>query len=545
MRALNRLVIILLMVSGFILVPSSAGEPSGHEAMEQYLGDITGEITDTLLDLQAANEESAARIGEHWNESAQLKEILTTKIETVPAGKSSLIIDQNGTVLMAAPAIQESLIGHDLGYQPEVQEANRLQEPILSSVFPLEEGFSGISLSYPVFSAENDYLGYTDITFSPQDLIGEIIRPILKNTPYDLMILQTDGLVIYETNPEEVGRNVLTDTLYSSDEMKTVSSAITTEPEGTATYRFWNRNWNEETSREITWKTLAFNERKWVIAIIGDSEDTLTASGDEPEPSPSALRDEIREITLFVENATDFARATGAEDARLAFNNLSGQFVDGERYIFAYDMNGTCLALPYQPGLIGENRMNNTDPNGNRYIELLTDLARDGGGATYYLYQNPDQGYENQMKYVVVRPVDESWFIGSGLYLPGVDAAVSGEEKNDLVTRVRTASTAGETMGRETAVAGFTDVVAYDMHGTALARPDTPDLVGKNLLDEEDSFESRVILLARNVAGRGGGFIYAVSENPGTGLNELALWYVEPVDDTWFVGSSMNLGAVA
>ena len=46
----------------------------------------------------------------------------------------------------------------------------------------------------------------------------------------------------------------------------------------------------------------------------------------------------------------------GKTAALSAFNDPKGEFIDGELYIFAYDMNGTVLSLPYQPDLVGENR---------------------------------------------------------------------------------------------------------------------------------------------------------------------------------------------
>jgi len=62
------------------------------------------------------------------------------------------------------------------------------------------------------------------------------------------------------------------------------------------------------------------------------------------------------EMVAFVQKAYEFANVEGKEAALAEFNNMSGRFVDGELYIFAYDTQGTTLALPFQPQLVGTNR---------------------------------------------------------------------------------------------------------------------------------------------------------------------------------------------
>ena len=82
-------------------------------------------------------------------------------------------------------------------------------------------------------------------------------------------------------------------------------------------------------------------------------------------------------LVAFVERAYEYAQVHGKEAALREFNNPTGRFSEGELYIFAYDTKGTTLALPYQPDLIGRNRLNTTDANGTAFIR---DLVARGGG---------------------------------------------------------------------------------------------------------------------------------------------------------------------
>ena len=57
-----------------------------------------------------------------------------------------------------------------------------------------------------------------------------------------------------------------------------------------------------------------------------------------------------------------FAEENGKEKALEVFNDPEGNFTRDGRYIFAYDYEGQNLALPYQPELIGTNRIDAQDP---------------------------------------------------------------------------------------------------------------------------------------------------------------------------------------
>lgn len=56
--------------------------------------------------------------------------------------------------------------------------------------------------------------------------------------------------------------------------------------------------------------------------------------------------------------AVHYVYEQGRDAGIREFNDPSGTFSDPEMFIFAFDMNGTLLANPYFPGLVGQNRTN-------------------------------------------------------------------------------------------------------------------------------------------------------------------------------------------
>lgn len=282
------------------------------------------------------------------------------------------------------------------------------------------------------------------------------------------------------------------------------------------------------------------------------AESSETSVVDAPG-SVVSLEEKITELTSFVKKGVVYAKNNSKEDALAVFNDVNGEFVKGEQYLFAYDRNGTTLALPYQQDYIGQNRMNLTDSNGAKIMESLVSLSKYGGGYLYYVYPNPTDNGTEQVKISYVEPVDDSWFIGAGIYLPHINAAFDKEAISGLFSRVEQAAAFGEKEGKESASVVFNDktttwaensayIFAYDMNGTTLALPYQPEIIGTNRMDYKDKYGSPSVRLDIDTAKAGGGFVYLVYYNPDSGRDELKLCYVLPVDNDWLVGSGLYSG---
>src|SRR5512137_2334136 len=61
----------------------------------------------------------------------------------------------------------------------------------------------------------------------------------------------------------------------------------------------------------------------------------------------------VKELVTFVDSAVAYAKENGKEKALKEFNNKTGPFVKGERYIFALDFNGPIAT--FKKDLIGKN----------------------------------------------------------------------------------------------------------------------------------------------------------------------------------------------
>jgi signal transduction histidine kinase len=134
--------------------------------------------------------------------------------------------------------------------------------------------------------------------------------------------------------------------------------------------------------------------------------------GADPVPRPVAAMIDL------VRRGADYGQENGKEKAFAEISNRSGMFVDAEgHYLYAYDYNGTLLAHPYLPEKVGTNLIGYKGPFGMEIIRALADTAHAGGGYVIFMWPNPDNDNLIEMKIGYVLPVDEDWWIGSGVYL--------------------------------------------------------------------------------------------------------------------------------
>lgn len=155
--------------------------------------------------------------------------------------------------------------------------------------------------------------------------------------------------------------------------------------------------------------------------VLKVNEELWLASGVYlPGEAPIFTNGTKENIIAFVKSARDFA-LNNTEDVSLkAFNDRNGKFVRGDRYIYGYDFNGTTLAFPFQPQLIGTNRSDIQDQNGVYPVQDVSDVAERGDGFVYAIYNDPAENMTPKLKLDYVMKVNNVWFLGSGVYWPEV-----------------------------------------------------------------------------------------------------------------------------
>jgi signal transduction histidine kinase len=284
-----------------------------------------------------------------------------------------------------------------------------------------------------------------------------------------------------------------------------------------------------------------------VISSVGWAETT-----DGNESRAYILEPQASEnLIAFVNEARDFVIEQGKYKANKIFNDPSGKFAGGKHYIIASDFNGTCLAHPYEPAMVGENVLNVTDSNGVAIKRNMREVAKRGSGFAYYIWPNPAHSNKEELKITYVLKVDEEMWLAAGTYLSVQTPVFSNESRENLVAFVEGARSFALNTSKEEALKTFNDInssyveanryiIAYDFAGNCLVHPILPELIGKNRIDVRDPNGVEQVRDMIALAQNGEGFTYYLYPDPAKNMTPgLKLSYVAKVDDTWWMGAGI------
>ncbi len=118
-----------------------------------------------------------------------------------------------------------------------------------------------------------------------------------------------------------------------------------------------------------------------------------------------------------VDRAVSYVQANGKEKTLAVINDPDGQFVQGDLFVWAEGFDGTVLADPYWKEGVGKNWMDTTDPYGAKTTIVGINAIRSGTGFTHAMFADTSKNSTAPVpKLVYMRPVDDTWWIGSGIY---------------------------------------------------------------------------------------------------------------------------------
>ncbi|MDO5844103.1 MAG: PDC sensor domain-containing protein [Methanocorpusculum sp.] len=237
-----------------------------------YLAEETSiEVADSILvTLKATVSEAktaadSAALGNMDEYSA--KQALAVLYQRAPLVHDLLIADENGIVVAAYPDNIHIQKGMDLSAYPPNKETFTETDIYLSEYMTAQNGQKVYLLSVPI-KIDGKYAGYVSLSFDPYRLFGEKQQEISEKG-LGLMVTQTDGILVYDRDIWESGKNSLTDPAYT-DIQKTISN-VCGNVSGHDFYSFYADETAEVVNKEIWWQTVSFGERDWRVAITQEA----------------------------------------------------------------------------------------------------------------------------------------------------------------------------------------------------------------------------------------------------------------------------------
>ena len=258
------------------------------------------------------------------------------------------------------------------------------------------------------------------------------------------------------------------------------------------------------------------------------------------KPPPATLnvpRGSPKQAQALLDKAVAYLQSQPAEKAFAAFNNQKGRFVQGDLYVFVFDLEtGIMHAHGGSPeGLVGMNVLDLRDASGKPLIREMVEVVQTkGSGSVEYRWLNYKINHL-EIKNSFVKRVG-NYVVGVGYYVP----RGAPEEARDLLGRAAAALRADP----KEALAAFNNPSSrfthYDLYvfvvgindGKFYAMGANPGLVGLDVKDLKDAAGKPIIQdMIAIVKDKGTGVYDYVWRNPANNKVEPKHSYIERVDD--------------
>ncbi|MDV2481512.1 hypothetical protein F8E02_05730 [Methanoculleus sp. Wushi-C6] len=262
--------VLVAAVAGFAALnpPAAAAPPDGSGAdASAALIRLQSDITVALETLDGSLAYAASDLGKTGLTDDAARAILLNLSETDPAIVDCVVADADGRIVAAEPAAYHEAEGADIRGQAHVRHILASKRPIMSEMITVAEGFPAVVIAAPIFTNESRFAGFAAAVVRPEVLIGSVAGPLTNGTSLQVMVIQTDGRLLYDTDQTQVGRMTLEDPLYADyPDLLATARRTAVERYGTAAYEFLAGG--ERVQKEIVWTTAGLHGTEWRVAVI-------------------------------------------------------------------------------------------------------------------------------------------------------------------------------------------------------------------------------------------------------------------------------------
>ncbi|MDO8842313.1 cache domain-containing protein [Methanocalculus sp.] len=257
---------VCLVIGGVIGVAiTPAQEIKGTSVV---LLELQSEISCTLSDLDDNLARAAYDLGGTGLNTTAARTILLELNKKSSAIIDSTTVSPEGVIIAAEPVAYHTVEGTDVSDQPSNRHILATKRPVMSGLLQVAEGMDAVLVSAPVFlrggtsgQPDGQFIGVTTVVIRPETLIGQVATPIVEGTGYSITVVDLDGRVLYDTDPDQIGLP-LDDPVYTRyPQLITFVTRVTKERQGQGTYTF------RDQTKEATWTTVSLHGTEWRVAV--------------------------------------------------------------------------------------------------------------------------------------------------------------------------------------------------------------------------------------------------------------------------------------
>jgi hypothetical protein len=259
----------VLAITAF-LVFSTAGQVFAENNLNNAASKIETGILSVLNKLGKTISLVARETGQTGlNNEIEIRKLLQKNYnDGRPHVIDSTFIDSKGVMKLIEPDKYRSYEGSDISKQEAVITMLKTKKPRMGNLFLSVEGIKSIDIEHPVFSKGKQFLGSVSMLIKPDEMIRSVAAPIEKDLGVKCWVMQKDGVILYETDPAQIGLNLFTDPLYKDyQELIALGKKMIKQKEGKGFYTFQVRGTKNIVKKQAVWETIHFFNNDWIIVV--------------------------------------------------------------------------------------------------------------------------------------------------------------------------------------------------------------------------------------------------------------------------------------
>lgn len=251
-----------------ILVRIEGGETAVPARLEFSLQGFTSSLQSVLNDMDAALAGPLKQIKLKDPGELELRQLLAV----IWAGNKNLVnasfIDNKGILRYAEASEHRNVEGADISGQEHVKHMLANPKPLLSKAFTSVEGFEAVVIAHPLPKSGKGYLGSVSALVRPEIVVRELLGKTALPPESEIWVMQTDGRIIFDNDPQEIGRLLFSDPLYQSyPSLLELGSRIAAQPSGSGEYIFEHSFGRPKVIKNAFWDTVQLHGTQWRVVL--------------------------------------------------------------------------------------------------------------------------------------------------------------------------------------------------------------------------------------------------------------------------------------
>jgi len=262
---------ILVLAIGIILLSVTSAFCVSVETMIPALEKTKEGITAVFTSIDADMAAAAKKLSIVGPKSDDARKVLSDLCKKGDYVIDCAIVDTKGVMIAVEPKEYSKYEGEDISKQPQVAVMLQYNRPVLSDVFRSVEGIDAVDFGYPISSSSGEFIGSVSMLVKQQALSQDIIVPLVSYIPCKVWIMQKDGLVVYDPDPQQIGKNIFKDDFYRPfQDLVSFSETVAGSRDGAGSYDFYTKGLEDKTivKKYAIWDTVSLYGTEWRIIVM-------------------------------------------------------------------------------------------------------------------------------------------------------------------------------------------------------------------------------------------------------------------------------------